>query len=340
MPDRDTPPGIHFALLSPRGERLDDATLLSEARGELYPSIVWNGEHFGVTWAPSTLGPSVSVDSASLPVVAVLEPGQQKRPTGVVLALGLSAGGKLAWSGLEYGVAWTDRTKLRLTRASASGMRANADQVFRDAFDTGIAVAWNGTAFALAWGERDASGETVRVMEVLPDAIEPDPLVVGGLLERPHPRAIEVHALVWTGEEYGLLWSEANDLRASGLYLARIGHGARDSSAVVLVSEAEAVHWSPSLVWTGARFVVAWPEQRGEFQETFVAAYSKELDPLGDPLQLSSSTGSESEMGSTSPALAASELGVMAVWQSNGDSALQCSAGGHLLVSAEVAFCE
>lgn len=347
MPDVDSHPGIRFARVSPLSDVLHQA-ILSRSMGETSPHVTWTGSEFGVTWGPPTFfDPVPPPDTPDDTIVAIVgSDGILKSPEHRGLKLGLKDGGKLAWSGAEYAVAWWDGSWLWLSRASATGERIGDDRLLsQGAADASIV--WNGNLFAAAWGELSPflgggvpRTSSLRLLELSPSGSGTEPPTIDGPLERPNPSSIEVHSLVWTGDDYALLWSEANDLYPHALYLARIAPGTAKVSAMTMVSEANGVSWEPSLVWTGARFVVAWPEYTAQFrQDLFVGSYSPGLERIGGPLQLSAGTGKTYSTFSTTPALAVANDLVLVVWSSTDESMIRCPPSTEVLAFAQVAAC-
>lgn len=348
MPDSNTGPGIRFASVTARGEILRE-TVLSRSMGELGPNVAWTGTAFGVTWGPPIFfDAKPAPDPPGEPIVAVVgADGSLLDPEANALELGMREGGKLAWNGAEYAIAWSSEVQLWLSRATADGQRLGDDEPLRQ-WASHSAIAWNGAEFTVAWSELTPPDQaptprenTLRVLELGNSKPGEEPTILEDPVGRPNPRSIAVHALLWTGQDYALLWTEENDLHANGLYLARVTPGSLQVERTTIVSQASGTHWHPSVAWTGKAFVVAWSEKTGDLRrDVFVASYTPELARSAGPIQVSAGTGVAHSTSSTTPSLAVANDLVLLLWSSNDESAIDCPTSKEVLAFAQVAICE
>jgi hypothetical protein len=102
-----------------------------------------------------------------------------------------------------------------------------------------------------------------------------------------HPSASTQPGLVWNGDGYGVVWSDARDGNLE-LYFSRLDRFGQVVVGEVRVTSATADSVEPSLVWTGAEYAVSWCDERGGAPE----AYFVRLDASGNTL------GSEVVLGS------------------------------------------
>jgi len=341
---------VRLGRASPLGQLLFETTL-SRSMGEGSPHVIWTGNKLGVTWTPPTFFDPVPLpDTPDDPGVAVVAAdGTLETPEHRRLKLGIAEGGKLAWNGNSFAIAWADRMALSLSYASANGERTTADKRLTQ-WGWSSAIVWNDRTFALAWDEmspfvggNEPRTHSLRLLEISEENADAEPHIIEGPLARTNPRTIEVHSLLWTGEDYALLWSEVNDdVDQSGLYLARIAPGTAEVSAMTLVKDSAGMSWESNVAWTGSHFVVAWPEYTGDYRlDLFVASYSPALELLGGPLQLSAGTGREYTSVSAMPALAAiADDLVLVVWTATDEALIPCPTRTELLAFAQVAVCE
>jgi hypothetical protein len=337
----DTPPSIRLARFDAGSSVAAAVGELTGRHGELYPHLAAGPDAFGVTW--SAAPPNDAGGEPSGVVAVVPTSGADGGPH--VLSLPVAAGGALAWSGERFGILWSDRKVLTLTRADATGERVEDDVVVRATWDTGLAVAWNGESFALAWGDggtpAEASDtENVYLLEA-PSSGPPtgEPLALTAELERPNPLAIEVHALEWTGTDYVLLWSEGNDLFEEALYLGRVPRGSAALSAISLVSTALGAHWHPALAQHGSGFAVAYQELRGDHRTSMLVTYDASLVVARPRLKVSSPRAL-GDSGSTGAALTTDGTTLRMLWSSTGEKGVGCPGAEAALLLSEIRICE
>lgn len=80
-----------------------------------------------------------------------------------------------------------------------------------------------------------------------------------------------VPSLVWTGTEYGVTWYDYRDGNQE-IYFARISaSGAKQGDDLRLTNADGRYSESPSLVWTGTEYGVAWADDRDGNEEIYFA---------------------------------------------------------------------
>jgi hypothetical protein len=118
-------------------------------------------------------------------------------------------------------------------------------------------LAWNGHGYGVAWsdarsgtpgiyfGRIDVAGSPVGLQLRLSgtDATSGNP------------------SLVWTGNEYALIWSDTRDGNAE-IYFARLDAGGTAVGSQARITHDGATSTAPSLVWNGTGFGVAWTDER------------------------------------------------------------------------------
>jgi hypothetical protein len=75
-------------------------------------------------------------------------------------------------------------------------------------------------------------------------------------------------SLVWTGTEYGVIWTDRRD-GASDLYFTRISGGGIKIGPDIRITGAAGGRSLPSLVWTGTGYGVAWHDDRDGNNEIY-----------------------------------------------------------------------
>jgi hypothetical protein len=94
--------------------------------------------------------------------------------------------------------------------------------------------------------------------------------------------------LVWTGTEYGVAWTLAGGPESTRLYLTRISAVGLRIDSDVLISPTPHQFVSPSLVWTGTEYAVAWLESSGGVYFARLSAGGSRIAPDSRLLDVSS----------------------------------------------------
>ena len=115
---------IYFARISRSGQvMISDKQVIDAPGFKGAPRLTWDGSRFGMTWEDHREGPNGHVYFVQLDLNGNREFVERKITDAGAAAVGPS----LAWSGQEYGIAWTDlRTgisALRFARVTPTGFR-------------------------------------------------------------------------------------------------------------------------------------------------------------------------------------------------------------------------
>jgi hypothetical protein len=208
---------IRFARRDAAGAAIGGDVMLSDGSGTArMPFVVWTGSEYGVVWhdrdgsnqtqifftrvdaTGSEAGSEVAVTSTAAP---------SRRPT-------------LVWNGAGYGVAYTEGTGgtrlIVLTRLGATGSPAGSPVTVTNgqtASSVRPRVAWTGGEYGVVWQDlRDGNGE-IYLARVDASGVE-----IGSEMRlTDSPADSEARALVWTGVEYGIAWSETPEIRFARL---------------------------------------------------------------------------------------------------------------------------
>jgi hypothetical protein len=172
---------------------------------------------------------------------------------------GWHSGVDAAWTGSGYAAAWRQSALsedvIRFQTLDVAGRPLGDPGRIRPvAIVYAPRVVWTGSEYGLAWWSHQNVSTYHQLRFTRLDAagapIGSDLLVVGGI-----PISIG-SALVWTGSEYGLAWSdERTGLRE--IYFARIGvDGQKIGDDVQITTNSDS--FGPELLWTGSEYGLAW----------------------------------------------------------------------------------
>ena len=210
-------PVVYFALLDARGRRTRQEVPIGNAvgavpLGDLPPSLVWTGSEFAVAWRNASPG------NGEIFFARVDESGSRiGTPVRLTNDAADSSSPSLAWTGTEYGIAWTDTRSgstqnVYFARVSALGAKIGSDVKLTTAsyptYDQAPSLTWTGSEFGVVWQEFSLTPPEYRVRFARLNAsgtrIGTDVTITSNtsgdswLLD-----------LAWNGSEYGLAWYDA-----------------------------------------------------------------------------------------------------------------------------------
>lgn len=225
------------------------------------PSLVWNGNGFGLAWQDDRLGTNhiyfnrVSADrSTTIHSPAV----QVDSSTGDALCP------SLVWTGSQYGVAWHDSrhgdAEIYFSRINDAGEKQGGD--LRISSSEGLSwdpdLVWTGSEFGVAWGDGRNGDWDIYFRRISADGIlvgdEKRITSATGNAESP--------SLVWTGNEYAVAWSDSRN-GPYAIYLVYLDATGNKLEAERCISSGPSNCRFPSLVWANDKPCVAWCDYRG-----------------------------------------------------------------------------
>jgi hypothetical protein len=168
------------------------------------------------------------------------------------------------------------------------------------------ALARNGAGYGIAWEDR-RGGVIEQVwfarLSIRGVKLEPEAPMTFAANPSHQPD------LVWTGTEYGLVWS-----RQGNLFFTRINAAGTQLGLEVQVTTEGNAAWAPHLVWTGSEYGVAWQDARDGNEEIYFARLDAGGTRIGADVRVTSDPGS-----STAPRLAwtGTEYGI--AWEDDRD---------------------
>ena len=237
--------------------------------------IVWTGRDFGMVWSDPRDGDSELYFTRINPD----EPGTATNVR-VTDSIGLSTNPSLVWTGSVYGLTWNDdrdgNFEIYFARLDGDGnIIGSAVRVTDDPDSSaGPSIVWTGTEFGVVWSDyRDGGSSDSEIYFARLDRfgrkLGVDMRVTTAGLRSSTP------SLVWTGEEYGAAWNDQRDGNWEVYFTRFDSDGNRPPGYRDLrLTMTDEGSYSPSLVWTGSEFGVAWHDQFvGNYQVYFARIY-------------------------------------------------------------------
>ena len=217
---RDGNQEIYFARIDAAGNKIGaDVRVTNAVSSSTYPSLVWTGSGYGLSWSDARDGGPYEIYFARIDAAGV-KIGSDVRVTN---AGGSSDAPSLVWAGSEYGVSWHDwrdgNAEIYFARLHTSGDKIGTDvRVTNASLESGNpSLVWTGTEYGVSWNDRrDGNYELYFIrIDATGRAIDRDLRVTIAASDSVYPY------LVWTGIEYGVAWQDARDGN-NEIYFARI----------------------------------------------------------------------------------------------------------------------
>jgi hypothetical protein len=267
---RDGDAEIYFARLDARGNKLGGDVRVTNAAGFAYvPEIVATEKGYALAWQDDRTG--------AIDVYFALLDGSGSK-LGVETDLSRGSGFvrvALAWTGSEYGVAWTrtgDTGGVSLALVDAAGARMG-EHVVATSGDS-PRLTWNGNSYGVAYEAGYANSIMLARVDAAGHTLDTQVVV-------PHGR---VEELIATPNGYGLMWvlgigecavcptgtspfvSHIASLDALGNRLGDAGAGDDPQAPSTTTPDPHR-----SLAWTGSGYAFAYADARPGNQEIYFA---------------------------------------------------------------------
>jgi hypothetical protein len=169
-------------------------------------------------------------------------------------------------------------------------------------------IAWNGIDYGMLWKDSRNGNQEIFFTHMTPSGtkVGGDISVTGPCGDCVNPR------VVWSGTEYGAVWSQNGEITFRRLDRA----GAPIGTAVPLIDPAGSGADEPDIAWTGSEYGVVWDQFVGPQQIRFVR-----LDRQGNKLsQILHITDDTSFFGNARPRVAWGGTNYGITWQGNAGS--------------------
>lgn len=210
-----------FACIDDVGNIRGESTQSEDDEGVEYtfphsPSIVWNGEKYGVTWA-----------LYSPPGIRFLEVDRGCNQLGETKTITVDeeeevSNSYLAWTGSDYGFFWSQGRydSIQFARLDRSGNRMVEDltvirnQALWDVPTDYSAILSDPEGYGIAWVDEDYNYQYIKFDRLNSDGSSRDVPVYIATQERTHnaytlPPPVFYHpSLAWTGADFGIAWSQ------------------------------------------------------------------------------------------------------------------------------------
>ena len=255
---------IYFARLTADGEKVGgDMMVTSSSSSGRDPSLAWTGSGYGVAWHSAYC---IYFDRLTEDGVEAGDDVWVDFPSGSALYP------SLVWTGSGYGVAWQDdrhfNWEIYFARLTEDGVKVGDDMRVTSSpgwsFDPSLV--WIGSGYGVAWSDdRDENREIYFArLGAAGVKVGADVRVTSSSGSRNDP------SLVWTGSEYGVAWQDNRDGNTE-IYFARLSEDGVKLGDDVRVTSSPGASFSPSLVWTGSEYGVAWSDDRDGNEDIYFA---------------------------------------------------------------------
>jgi hypothetical protein len=263
-----------------------------------YPSMVWTGRMYGISWWDSRDG------NYEIYYAAVDSSGQKIDPPGdvrVTYDSSYSEEPSLIWTGKEYGVAWQDlrnggpwKYEIYFVRFDTDGNKIGSDVRVTYSYDSSRSyrpsLAWTGNEYGIAWYDnRDGNNEIYFTrLDSVGNKISSDVRVTRYIWDSWNP------SLVWNGGGYGVSWYDSRH-GSQEIYFASLDSSGNKIGSDVRVTNYASYSRSPSLVWSGSEYGVSWEDRRDGNYEIYFARLDSSGNKIGSDVRVTTHDGESYE---------------------------------------------
>jgi hypothetical protein len=268
---------IYFTRVSAAGAEVGDDVRLTNATGASdLPDLHWTGTGYALSWSDereTTRGIYFALLDASGAMV-----GTESR----VVSTG-SPGRRsvLAWTGSEFGLAWSDERagnpEVYFALLSDAGVKTLSDvRITNDIGSSWVSgIVWSGSTFGLAWHDDRDTDYDMYFTFAGRDGSKPIPDIRLTYAEG----NAWVASMVWTTSVYALAWSDQRG-GPYDVWFTRVNDVGGEVGSDDQITDYPSNATEVSLVWTGSAFGVAWADDRDESTEIYFAGVGAEGDKL------------------------------------------------------------
>ncbi len=258
---------IYFVRIDASGGKIgSEINIVNDLNSSNNPSLVWTGTEYGLSWHDNRDSNNeiyfTRIDAAG---------GKIGSDTRITNSINESWFPSLVWTGIEYGLSWSDARdggnyEIYFTRISAAGGKIGSDiRITNDInFSTYPSLVWTGTEYGISWFDtRDSNNEIYFVrVDASGSKIGSDIRITNDSNDSFFP------SLVWTGTEYGISWSDNRDGNYE-IYFARVNAAGSKIGSDTRITNFVNDSYSPSIVWTGTEYGVSWEDGRDGNNEIY-----------------------------------------------------------------------
>jgi hypothetical protein len=210
---------------------------------------------------------------------------------------GYSFGASLVWTGTELGMAWADDfaspNEIHFTRLDVDGTFLMDPVAVSDTvISVEPSLVWTGTEFAVAWQEGIQEGVNTKYRITFArfsstgSVAGSTPLTDGAFYAR-------LPALVWTGTEFAVTWSDSRPVEDSfHPYFNRLSSSGEILGEDLRMTENNTdLYTETSIAWTGTELAVVWTELVGGDYSIWFARIDSDGSMIDSPQRVLNVTG-------------------------------------------------
>jgi len=301
------------------GEGDGEISICSAANDQMYPVVVWNGEHFLVVWQDHRSGKRWEIYWARVTPDGVVED-----PDGKLLSKSSYDRGSpnVAWSGSRYLLAWQEKRGARAWNIYCMDLAKDLDTggeqprpvSFSLKDQVSPAVDFDGKNFMVVWQQKGKGNNwNIYGARIMPDQ-EPQDAETIQINESMSPAGSWMPVLSWNGESYLILWTGSGGKDTWYVYGRRVSaDGEFLDPADVPIQTGGANKAFPALLWDGNQHLMIWEEDPGNY----LGIYGASVDPKNWEFSSDAKliTSGQSEEKASFPALSIISNEVLVLWQ-------------------------
>jgi len=248
---------VYFARLNKEGEKrggIISVTPDNDGACSGHPAISWANSTYGITWHRG-----YSNNETSQIFFRRLDPFGQGKGEEIQVSETLnSENPSIAWTGLEYGIAWQANDGIYFTRLDADGIKqGDALKISNiSASSTNPAITWQGSEYGVVWQGYDTQGRQQIYFTKLNERGYKQIEDVTITSNRGEDYSVSP-SIIWGNSEYGITWQQGDDL----VYFIALGAEGNKKSKILQISNTDDDQSKqPSIASGTSQYVFVWHE--------------------------------------------------------------------------------
>lgn len=284
---------MYFARMDTTGQTIGDQHTIQTSHfwnaGNV-PSLVWTGTEYSIAWFDSRN------NQTDIYFTRIDETGKKVGDDiNISNVQYLSQNPSLIWNGGGYGIAWCDvrnalwHLQLYFARLDFLGNKIGDEVRISESDAYFPSLVWTGTEYGVAW-HSNQSASSFPAHRIYFARIDSFGNRIGNEVRITDSKSCFAK-LVWTGQEYGLAWTDERDYSSptgseSEIYFVRIDTGGNKIGDDTRITYSAYVSSWLSLIWTGSEYGVAWRDNRDGNDEIYFARIDVNGNKIGDDIRV------------------------------------------------------
>ena len=274
----------YLTLLDKQGNKINEIQIFRD-KSIIYPSMVWTGEKFGIVYCDF----DYDTDSREIYSIQLDNQGNKLGNPVKISNNAHSWRSHLVYADTNFGMIWltsvhddSDYQRIYFAKLDNRGRKITQEILISEASpcrytSLTASLIWTGNNFAISWTKGKTELANENIYFILLDQNGNKKTNELQITNNKHFNKFP--SLAWSGNEYGLAWSQESFGRK--IYLIRLDANGRKIGTLVPIDACEGVSLNmsdyPSLVWTGQYYAIGFQDERDAVKPIYYYTRNSEI---------------------------------------------------------------